>query len=120
MVNDAYHSWHEPTFILDILLEGEVDLENLERGDAIITLPSGDRYSALMVTREEVSRVMDRHAKSGEALAGGYFATPDLVVVRRAGVNAMIDVVRDIVHSGGIATLLPRISDEGSLDVPTM
>lgn len=117
---DGYYSWQEDAFRADILLEGGVEPEAMELGDSIVTLPDGTRYSAMLVTREEISRIMDRHAVSGESLAGAYFSTPDLVVVRRPGVSAMIEVIRDIVAAGDAPALLPRIRDDGVLEPPPM
>ncbi|MGJ6965672.1 hypothetical protein ACSDR0_27575 [Streptosporangium sp. G11] len=62
---------------------------------------------------------MDRHAISGESLGGNYFSTPDLIVIRDKGVTVMVDVIRDIVHSGEIALLLPRIVDD-ALEITSM
>ncbi|MEV8632559.1 hypothetical protein AB0395_12955 [Streptosporangium sp. NPDC051023] len=120
MVTDAYCSWEEEGFTVAILQDGKEDLEQMELGDGIITLSSGVRYSILMVTREEISLIMDRHMVSGESLGGAYLAAPDLVIVRSKGVTNMIDVVRDIVNSGEIALLLPRIGEDGALDIPEM
>ncbi|MGI5274211.1 hypothetical protein ACQEUU_34100 [Nonomuraea sp. CA-218870] len=120
MDNDAYYTWREAGFSVSILLDGDADPEDLERGDAIVLLPRGDRYSALLLTREEVARVMDRGAESGESLSGSYFCTSDLVIVRLRGVTAMIDVIRDIVASGNISAYLPKIVDDGEIVVPTM
>ncbi|GAA0422187.1 hypothetical protein Acor_81780 [Acrocarpospora corrugata] len=119
MADDAYYSWQEAAFTVNILLAGGVDPENLETGDSIVTLPGGEKYSALMMTREEISRVMDRQQSSAESLGGSYFCTPDLVVVRSRGVAAMIDIVRDLVESEEISRLLPRISNDGILEIPS-
>jgi hypothetical protein len=58
-----------------------MDPECMEVGDSIITLPDGSRYSAFMVTREEISRIMDREEKSGASLGGSYLCMPDSVPV---------------------------------------
>ncbi|MEU4328976.1 hypothetical protein [Nonomuraea dietziae] len=120
MESDAYYVWREAGFTIDILRDGDIDCEEMEIGDSIITLPNGDRYSALLVTREEISRTMNRHVLSGESLGGSYYCAPDLIVIRSQGVTAMINVIRDIVESDRISSLLPRISDDGALDVPSM
>lgn len=117
MVDKAYFSWREEDFAVDILIGGEDDPESVEIGDAIITLPTGDRYRALMMTVEEILRVMDNHAASGESLGGTYFCTPGLIVMRDKGVAAMIDVVRDIVHS---EYSVPKIDKNGDLCIPKM
>ncbi|MEU7900305.1 hypothetical protein AB0B45_46665 [Nonomuraea sp. NPDC049152] len=120
MDSDAYYVWREGGFAVDILLDGDIDCEEMEVGDSIVTMPNGDRYSALLMTREEVSRVMDSHALSGESLGGSYFCTPDLIIIRFRGVTAMINVMRDIIESGEISLILPKISDGGTLDIPSM
>ncbi|WP_147268134.1 hypothetical protein [Spongiactinospora rosea] len=116
----AYYSWAEEAFAVNILLDGDMDPEGMEVGDAIVTLPGGERYSALMMTREAIHRLMDRHAESGESLHGAYWVTPDLIIIRAKGVGAMVEVIRDIVVSGPIASLLPRIDGDGTLSLPSM
>ncbi|MEV4891107.1 hypothetical protein AB0K48_17115 [Nonomuraea sp. NPDC055795] len=120
MTNSAYYSWSEESFTLDILREGEKDPETMEFGDSIISLPDGVRYSACMMTKEEIARIMEREAVSGESLGGRYLSMPDLVVIRTRGASEMVEVVRDIVNSGDIAMHLPRIGDGDELDVPGM
>ncbi|WP_283136452.1 hypothetical protein [Rhizohabitans arisaemae] len=105
---------------MEILLDGRTDPEVTEVGDSTVTLPDGRRYSAYLMTREELSRIMDRHLVTGESLNGSYFCATDLVVVRNRGVTAMIDVVRDIVETEDIGNLLPRIADDGTRENPTM
>lgn len=123
MDSGAYYSWREESFAIDILLQGGVDPECMELGDSIVTLPNGAKYSALMITREEIARIMNRHQVTGESLDGSYFCAPDLIVIRNKGVSAMVDVVRDIVHSQEtecIAALLPCIGEDGVLEKPIM
>ncbi|MEV4392922.1 hypothetical protein [Nonomuraea sp. NPDC049607] len=120
MDDSPYFTWAEDGFTLDILLDGEADPSRLEAGDAIVTLPSGERYSALMLTLEEAGRIMDRHARSGESMGGRYCCTPDLVLVREAGVAGMVEVIRDLVDEGEISACLPRIGESGALVKPGM
>ncbi|GGS66272.1 hypothetical protein ACFFV7_03015 [Nonomuraea spiralis] len=120
MDDSSYFSRTEAGFTIDILLDGDSDPSLLEVGDAIITLPSGARYSALMMTYGEVGRLLSRHEKSGESLAGRYWCAPDLIVVRDAGVESMVDVIRDILESEEIAALLPRIRTDGVMIKPDM
>lgn len=120
MAGEAYFHWADDEFEVDILLDGNVDAADLEVGDSIITLPTGERYSALLITRDQISRIMDRHQQSGENLSGRYFGTPDLIVVRDKGVAAMVDVIRDIVTSGDLPTWFPRIRENDQLDLLEM
>ncbi|MEV5494715.1 hypothetical protein AB0M50_04865 [Nonomuraea fuscirosea] len=120
MVSQAYFHWAGDGFEVDILLDGNVDAAGLEVGDSIITLPTGERYSALLITLNQISRIMDRHRQSGENLSGRYFGTPDLIVVREKGVAAMVDVIRDIVTSGDLPTWCPRIRKNDQLDMLEM
>ncbi|MEV4476528.1 hypothetical protein [Nonomuraea sp. NPDC049504] len=73
-------------------------------------MPTGERYSALLITLDQISRIMDRHQQSGENLSGRYFGTPDLIV----------DVIRDIVTSGDLPTWCPRIRGNDQLDLLEM
>ncbi|MEU1386206.1 MULTISPECIES: hypothetical protein [unclassified Nonomuraea] len=107
-------------FTIDILRPGEMDIESIELGDSIITLPDGTRFSACMMTREEVARILEREEISGQSLGGSYLCLPDLVIIKNKGASAMVDVVRDIVNSGDIAKRLPRIGEDDELDVPVM
>ncbi|MER6007437.1 hypothetical protein ABT120_53475 [Nonomuraea angiospora] len=120
MADQTHFRWVDDGFVVQILLDGDVDASDLEVGDSIITLPTGERYSALLVTADELLRIMNRHARSGESLSGRYFCAPDLVVVKEKGAASMIDVIRDIVLSGDLATLLPRIGEGGRLGLPEM
>ncbi|MEQ4718142.1 hypothetical protein [Nonomuraea sp. B19D2] len=97
-----------------------MDDESMELGDSIITLPNGVRYSACMMTKEEVTRIMEREEMSGESLSGSYLCQPDLVIIKNKGASAMVDVVRDIVKSGDIAKQLPRIGEDDEPDMPVM
>ncbi|WP_327584148.1 hypothetical protein OHA25_51455 [Nonomuraea sp. NBC_00507] len=120
MDDQAYFSWADDYFSVDILLDGNVDAGDMEAGDSIITLSTGERYSALLLTTEELSRIMNRHEHSGESLGGRYFCAPDLIVVREKGVMSMVDVIRDIVHSEDVPALLPRIGEDGRPILPEM
>ncbi|SDK63749.1 hypothetical protein SAMN05421874_109158 [Nonomuraea maritima] len=118
-MDEPYFHWEDDGFTVDILGDRDVDVKDLEVGDSIITLSTGERYSALLITMEELVRIMDRHARSGESLSGRYFCAPDLVVMKEKGVISMIDVIRDILQSGDVSTL-PRIGGEGRLVLPEM
>ncbi|MEU1389084.1 MULTISPECIES: hypothetical protein [unclassified Nonomuraea] len=120
MTDGAYFTWAEDGFTLEILRDGDGDPSRLECCDAIVTLPSGERCSALLLTLEEVGRIMGRHARSGESLGGRYWCALDLVVIREAGVAGMVDVIRDLVDEGDIFTCLPRIGEGEVLVKPEM
>ncbi|MEV4805324.1 hypothetical protein AB0K18_35455 [Nonomuraea sp. NPDC049421] len=120
LASEPYFHWVGDGFEVDILLDGNVDAGDLEVGDSIITLPTGERYSALLITLDQISRIMDRHRQSGENLSGRYFGTPDLIVVRDKGVAAMVDVIRDIVASGHLPTWCPKIHANDQLDLLEM
>src|SRR5688572_6949469 len=107
MDRDPYYSFRGEGFSVDILIDAEDSLEGAELGDATVTIADGSKYSALFLTLAEIGRIMARHESSGESLQGGYFRTPDLVVIRRPGVRCMVDLIQDIVRSHEVASLLP-------------
>lgn len=89
---------------------GEDDrAETVENVDAEIKLPDGTRWSVTFMTLREISRIMDRWSETGENQGGRYFQCPDLVIVREAGVSAMVGALEGILAMGGPDGILRRL-----------
>lgn len=43
---------------------------------------------------------------------GRYFQIPDLLILRRGGVQEIVDVIRHMVRTGDLDGVLPRLDDE--------
>lgn len=82
------------TFMID---EGD-QLETLEFNDVLVELPDGTRWSATLATLDGLARVMDECRANGVALNGEYLWFSDLVIVRRMGVTAMVEVITGLIN----------------------
>lgn len=68
----------------------------------------GDRWSATVLTHDEVLRVMDRQLREGQP-EGKYWWCWDGLVVREAGVPSMVEVIDGLVVSGELETVLRHV-----------
>ena len=87
------------------------DLDLVCNVDAFVRLADGSRWSATIFTLAEVGRLMDRWASTGEALNGGYFWCSDGLIVREAGVPAMVAVIAGLLESGDFHQVMHRVAD---------
>lgn len=71
----------------------------------------GTRWSATVLTVEEISRIMARHEKTGECLNGSFFACPDLLIVRDGTVAGVEALVRSLVATGNHRNELRPLRD---------
>ena len=93
-----------------IFMLGLEDLaDTVENVDAEVRLTDGTRWSVTFLTLGEISRIMDRWGKTGENLNGWYFQCADLVIVKEAGVHAMVKALRGIIDAGGPDGVLVRL-----------
>lgn len=60
----------------------------------------GTRWSATVLTLEEISRLMTSYENTGECLNGSFFACPDLLIVRDGTVAGVEQLVRSLVTTG--------------------
>ena len=64
------------------------------------------------VAKSTVERLMRRWRDSGEALGGRYFACSDGLIVRDAGVEAILDVLEHLVAEGDHSSVFQPVPDE--------
>lgn len=73
----------------------------------------GSRWSATLLTLEEVSRLMTRWSETGEFLGGRIFPVgQDLVILRSAGLPFMVEVLEALVESGEFRDVLTRLDGD--------
>jgi hypothetical protein len=94
------------TFLL-----GSEDIPNeVDNVDVVLTLDDGTKWSATVLSLQQIAAKMERWRQTGEYLSGEYFTSPDLVVVRGRGVSDIVAVFRDIIHTGGPEGILCKIA----------
>lgn len=98
-----FHRISDPAFELSIPRCSDHHPDILEDADATITLPDGRRYAATFMTPATVAKIMDRWQTNGECLNGEYFWCSDLIIMRRPGISAITDAVRDLVTTDELA-----------------
>lgn len=84
----------------------------VENVDVFVRLADGSEWTATVFTLAEVRRLMDRSAVSGEAQAGAYFWCWDGLIVRDAGVAAMVEVLAGLVGSDEVRAVLRSVTEE--------
>ncbi|NJC69598.1 hypothetical protein HC031_07665 [Planosporangium thailandense] len=89
------------------------DPETVENTDAHIYLRDSTHRYATFMTTNEIARVLQRWADTGEGGGGRYFWCSDLVIVPRPGVQAMLDAVQELVRSGEIAVTCSEVMGTG-------
>lgn len=111
-VPEPYFTHEEDDFRVDVLV-GMDNPRTVDDADVEVRLlPSGARYSASVMTLDVIRRIMDHQASSGESLNGRYLLIPDLLILRRGGVEEIVDVVRDLVRDENVDGVLPRLRDD--------
>jgi hypothetical protein len=93
------------------MLGAEDDKETVENVDAELRLPDGTRWSATFMTLRAIEQVMNRWTETGECSGGAYFQCPDLVIIPKGGLAAMLDSFKGIVDSGGPEGVLQFLSE---------
>ncbi|WP_370346727.1 hypothetical protein [Catenulispora sp. EB89] len=79
--------------------------------DVEVCLGDGSRWGATIFTLDEVRRLMDRWATTGEAQGGRYFACPDGLIVREPGVDAMVAVIAGLLACDELGSVLQRLDE---------
>jgi hypothetical protein len=90
MANNPLYEVVSDRFRVLFMLGADDDLSSIENVDAEVTLLDGTRWSATFMSMREIESIMERWRNSGENAGGEYFHCPDLVIVRDAGVPAMV------------------------------
>ncbi|MFC1429323.1 hypothetical protein ACEZDB_01440 [Streptacidiphilus sp. N1-3] len=108
--------WDEPWcrvrtehFEASFLPNAGEDLESVDNVDVFVDLKDGSRWSATIITLEQVGIIMARWAESGEALGGRYFWCSDGLIVRDAGISSMTQVLTGLIESDEFTQILQRI-----------
>ncbi|MGD8192955.1 hypothetical protein ACEXQB_000495 [Herbiconiux sp. P18] len=91
-----------------VVAGADTDLTTLDNVDIEVRLPDDTVWTATMFTYDEVGRLMQRWAESGDANDGGYFACADSVIVRSAGLHGMIRALADLFARGELTSILGR------------
>lgn len=99
---------------IELLLEEGESPENVENTDGWVTVHGEGQWAFTLLTVAELNRLMARWQQTGEYHGGAYFTCPDLVLLRRPGVESLTLAIQDLVSSGGHHGVLMRTSDERS------
>ncbi|MGW1803030.1 hypothetical protein ACWCQN_46255 [Streptomyces sp. NPDC001984] len=92
------------------------DLDEVCNIDMWVTFADGNRWSGTVFTLYEVQRLLDRWKGTGECLDGSYFWCWDGLIVREAGIPAMVRVVDDLVATGDYKGALRALGPEDDRD----
>ncbi|WP_433317366.1 hypothetical protein ACQP0U_08850 [Micromonospora sp. CA-269861] len=79
--------------------------------DADVCLADGTRRYATFMTTNEIGRLLQGWAGTGEVGGGRYFWCSDLVIVPRPGVEAMVAALGEMIRSGDIDVMLGKVED---------
>ncbi|MFC1436744.1 hypothetical protein ABUW04_00605 [Streptacidiphilus sp. N1-10] len=77
--------------------------------DVFVYLNDGSRWSATIITLDQVGVLMARWAESGEALGGRYFWCSDGLIVRDPGISNMTQVLTGLIESNEFTQILQRL-----------
>ncbi|MFF2011722.1 hypothetical protein ACFVWY_21940 [Streptomyces sp. NPDC058195] len=76
--------------------------------DMWVIRDDGERWSATVVTLDQVRRLMDRQREAGDP-EGDYWWCWDGLIVREPGLTAMAEVIDGLVASGEYTTVLRHL-----------
>ncbi|MGC4757656.1 hypothetical protein [Micromonospora trifolii] len=85
--------------------------ETADNIDAHLTLADGTRRYATFMTTDEIGRILQRWARTGEVGGGRYFWCSDLVIIPRPGVEAMVAALGEMIRSGDLDVMLSKLED---------
>lgn len=120
MADDPLHTIETDRYKAVFMLGAEDELESVDDVDAEIILPDRSRWSATFMTLDAIARTLAKWKVTGECLGGIFFQSPDLVIVDRPGVSAMLEVIEGHVTSDEVFvedTFQRLEPDEGDEDV---
>jgi hypothetical protein len=106
-------AWDGPFYVVEcdgfsvsFALDPRDRLDDVCNVDVWLTFADGSRWTATVFSLAEVERLMRRWRDTGEALAGAYFACSDGLIVRRGGVEPIVDVIAALVATGEFRAVL--------------
>jgi hypothetical protein len=106
MASNPLHEVVSDQFRALFMLGADDEPAGVGNVDAEVTLPDGSRWSATFMSIHEIRNIMDRWRTSGENAAGQYFHCGDLVIVREAGIPAMVRALEYTLANGDPYSLL--------------
>ena len=77
--------------------------------DIVVTLEDGSRYSATCFTLANVQKLMRLYQDRGDCLAGTYFWSVDMIIVKSLHLSMLQDVVKDIIAEGMLDKAMTRV-----------
>jgi hypothetical protein len=113
-MGDALHEVVSDQFRVIFMLGADDEVSSVENVDAEVILLDGTRWSATFLSIREIQRIMDRWRSTGECAGGAYFQCPDLVIIRDAGIPAMMRALEDALASGGPHSILTPLDESTS------
>ncbi|MET7376231.1 hypothetical protein [Micromonospora arida] len=85
--------------------------ETADNIDAQLYLADGTHRCATFMTTNEIARLLQRWAGTGEVGGGRYFWCSDLVIIPRPGVEAMVAALGEMIRSGDVDVMLSKLED---------
>lgn len=107
--------WHRvrtDRFVASFLPNAGQDLDAVCNVDVEVRLTDGSRWSATVFTVDEVRRLMEKWAQTGEETGGRYFWCSDGLIVREPGVDSMTQAISRVLDEGDFEQILQRLDDE--------
>ncbi|MFF0595545.1 hypothetical protein [Streptomyces antibioticus] len=92
--------------------DADTPLDEIDDVDMWVILDDGERWSGTVHTLDVVHRNMDACRESGECLGGRYFYVWDGLIVRDAGIDAMVEVVDELVRTGDYRSVFRDVGPE--------
>lgn len=95
-----------------LLVRGIGEDETVRNVDIELIEPHGPRWSATVLTLDEIARLMTTYRESGECLFGSYFRVPDLLIIDQPTLESLVEVISGLLRDGSHAFELSRLLDE--------
>ncbi|ATY11716.1 hypothetical protein CU254_15535 [Amycolatopsis sp. AA4] len=109
--DSPYYVVRTSAFDAKFLVGGGEKPDEVDNVDVTVHYPDRSRWSATVLTLDEVDRVMRRWESTGECAGGSYFAVPDGLIVREPGVRNMAAVLIAMHDGGELNSYLMRLAD---------
>ncbi|MEV7006269.1 hypothetical protein [Streptosporangium sp. NPDC051022] len=105
----------EGEFTVDFPIGGPEldDLELVDDVDVFVTLRDGTSWLGVFISLAKLASSMKVRAESGELRGGLYHWESGLVIMRQAGVSAILEAIRDMVAEGDVEEhLIKQLKDD--------
>jgi hypothetical protein len=97
--------------ILHLVASPLTDADNV---DVVVTLESGERFSATFFTLKNIELLLRRYRETGECGGGLYFYTTDMIIVECLTADVIRKSVSDLVESGEFRSAMKSIGFSGT------